>query len=73
MTGQVIAFPQRQDADGDPWEAWVPEPVLARHLGVSTRTLRRWRQAGMPSQRWGGNRRYRISVAEQWLQQQEAS
>lgn len=73
MSGQVIAFPARQAPDGDPWEAWVDEPALARHLGVSTRTLRRWRQAGMPSRRMGGTRRYRISVAEQWLQQQEAS
>jgi len=69
----VVAFPQARLPDGDRWEPWVDETALARHLGVSTRTLRRWRAAGMPSQRMRGSRRYKVSQAEHWLRLQEAS
>lgn len=67
MSGQVLAFPQRQ-VDGESWEPWVDEKVIAGHFGVSARTVRRWRLAGMPSQLWGASRRFRITDCERWHQ-----
>lgn len=63
--GDVVPFPRRY-VGGEVWESWVDEQALARHFSVSTRTVRRWRAAGMPSMLVGSQRRYRISVAERW-------
>jgi len=42
---------------------------LARHLGVSEKTVARWDRAGMPSERWGRRLvRYRLDRVEVWLQ-----
>lgn len=68
----VIPFPQRQ-VDGETWEPWIDEHALARHYGVSTRTVRRWRADGLPSRLIGSCRRYRISDAEAWHTQQGAA
>lgn len=65
-SGVVVAFPDRHSEDGERWEAWVGESAIARHFGVSSRTVRRWRGEGMPSRLLGGSRRYRISQAEVW-------
>jgi hypothetical protein len=61
----VVRFPERR-IDGQLWEAWVKEDQIARHFAVSTRTVRRWRKDGLPSQLVGGSRRYRIGEAEAW-------
>lgn len=66
MSAQVIAFPARHATTGEPWEPWVDEHAVARHFGVSPRTVRRWRGAGMPSRLIGGSRRYRIGACEGW-------
>lgn len=63
--GDVVPFPRRY-VDGELWESWVDEHALARHFSVSTRTVRRWRAAGRPSLLVGSQRRYRISLAEEW-------
>jgi hypothetical protein len=68
----VVAFPERRAEDGERWEPWVVEAVLARHFGVSGRTVRRWREQGMPSHLIGGSRRYRISQAEAWHERRSA-
>lgn len=62
----VLRFPTRFDDSGDPWESWVDERRVARHFGVSDRTVRRWTAAGMPSRRYGGSRRFRLSQCEAW-------
>lgn len=67
---RVIAFPTRQLGE-TAWEAWADEPTIARHFAVSDRTIRRWRDAGMPSKLRGGSRRYRISECERWLDDRE--
>ena len=46
--GVVVALPLRTDGSAL-WEPWLDERAIARHYGVSTRTVRRWRAAGMPS------------------------
>jgi hypothetical protein len=72
MTGLVVAFPGRRAESGELWEPWVGESVIARHFGVSARTVRRWRGEGMPSRLIGGSRRYRISFAEAWHERRSA-
>jgi phage terminase Nu1 subunit (DNA packaging protein) len=64
---QILAFPARV-REGETWEPWVDERKVAQHFGVSTRTVRRWRLAGMPSQPFGGSRRFRLSQCERWHQ-----
>jgi hypothetical protein len=51
-------------------EPWVDERALARYFSVTPRTIRRWAAAGMPSRRFGGARRFRISEAERWHEQE---
>jgi hypothetical protein len=65
---KVIPFPERR-VDGEVWEPWVDEAVIARHFGVSARTVRRWAQErGMPSTAGpSGVRRFRVSQCETWF------
>jgi len=71
-TGKVVRFPRRY-VDGEPWEPWVDAHAVARHFSVSTRTVRRWRVAGMPSLLVGAQRRYRIGEAERWHREHEGT
>jgi hypothetical protein len=68
--GSVLRLPAR--AGDVPWEPWLGEGLVARHYGVSTRTIRRWRRSGMPSRVFGGVRRYRLSECEGWHQQRRS-
>jgi hypothetical protein len=65
LSGAVVPFPLRDRAAGG-YEPWVGAEALARHYAVSTRTVRRWRLAGMPSRLVGGQRRFRIGETERW-------
>ena len=65
QTAKVFEFPARHQ-DGEIWEPWVNEDVAARHFGISSRTLRRWRAEGMPSRLFRGSRRFRLSEIERW-------
>jgi hypothetical protein len=69
---QVIPFPPRQRGR-ERWEPWVTDAVVARHYDVSTRTVRRWRKAGMPSRMFRSCRRFRLSEVEAWHARGEAS
>ena len=69
--GEVVQFPERRDESGRVWEAWVDEDVVSRHFGASTRTVRRWKTAGMPSRLIGGLRRYRLGECEAWHEARE--
>lgn len=40
---------------------------LAGRLSVSTRTLRRWREHGMPTYSVGATVRFRVSEVEAWM------
>lgn len=73
MSGQVIPFPKRFQ-EGEQWEPWVTEETIARHYGVSTRTVRRWRLTeGMPSSLFRGSRRFKLSQVEDWYGERSAS
>lgn len=62
MTGQVVQFPSPTT-----WEPWVDARAVARHFGVSQRTVERWQHAGAPSRLVGASRRYRLSAIDAWL------
>ena len=66
MSGRLVAFPADRAVGLAAFEPWVDEAVVARHYSVSTRTVRRWRLAGMPSRLVGGQRRFRIGETERW-------
>lgn len=70
---QVLAFPARTVEGGGLWEPWLDEQTVARHFGVSPRTVRRWRTQGLPSQKWRGVRRFRLSQCEAWLNSNEGT
>lgn len=63
----IVPFPART-REGETWEPWLDEGKVAMHFGVSTRTVRRWRDQGMPSRAFGRSRRFRLSQCEQWHQ-----
>lgn len=69
---QIVPFPERR-RDGELWEPWVDEGVVARHFGVSGRTVRRWGRLGLPSRKVGGARRFRLSVVEAWHDARETA
>lgn len=52
---------------------YLDERELADMLGVSPRTLRRWREGGSgpPFVAAGGRVRYRLASVERWAQQRE--
>ncbi len=56
-----------------PTEPFVTVDELAEHIGVTTRTLRRWRDQGMPHYMRGATLRFRVSEVEAWLRQNEPS
>src|SRR4051812_43528057 len=64
----LSAESNRAASSGAAREAWVNERAVATYFSVSTRTVRRWRRAGMPSRLFNGARRYRISEVERWHQ-----
>jgi hypothetical protein len=68
---QILPFPERQ-RDGAVWEPWVGEQQVALHFSVSSRTVRRWRDQGMPSQQFGRSRRFRLTECERWHEGAEA-
>lgn len=48
-------------------EPFVTIDQLASHLSVSTKTLRRWRDEGMPHYMRGSTLRFRVSEVEDWM------
>lgn len=48
-------------------EPWLKKAQLAEHLGYSTRWIELRVKEGMPSEKWGGERRFRITAVEDWL------
>jgi hypothetical protein len=72
-SGAVVLSLSARTAGRGPWEPWLSERVLAGQFGVSTRTVRRWRVAGMPSRVFGGVRRYRLSQCERWHTSRESA
>jgi hypothetical protein len=48
-------------------ERWVNKRELAAHLRYSTRWVEQQHHLGLPSEMFGGQRRYRISEVESWL------
>lgn len=59
MSAQIIRFP------GAP-EPWVTGRQVLEYFNVSQSTLDRWTKAGMPCERIGGVRRFRLSECEEW-------
>jgi hypothetical protein len=58
------------DVTGRPQEPYVDGRELAKQMGVSTRTIKRWVALGMPSETWGmtRTRRFLPSRAIAWAQ-----
>lgn len=54
----VVAYP----------EPWVDTSTTARHLGVSTRTVRRLYKRGMPGCQVGRQLRFRLGAIDRHLQ-----
>jgi excisionase family DNA binding protein len=50
-------------------EPWATKGEIADHCRVSERTIERWLAQGLPSRKWGGARRFRLSEVEAWLEE----
>lgn len=53
-------------------EPWLTKAQLADRLQVSTRWIDYQRSAGMPSAKWAGVVRFRLSEVEAWLERSAA-
>jgi hypothetical protein len=51
-----------------PEEPYVDARVLAKRMGVSVSTIKRWVREGLPSETWGmkRTRRFRVSECMAW-------
>lgn len=66
--GQVIGLPVPER------ERYVDAGELAALMGVSTRTVARWVEDGIPSETWGLRaRRFRPSLAIAWARSRDRS
>jgi len=54
-------------------EVWLTKPQLAERLLVSQRWIDYRRREGMPSHKWGGIVRFRLSEVESWLDRRTAA
>jgi predicted DNA-binding transcriptional regulator AlpA len=54
-------------------EMWLTKPQLAERLLVSQRWIDYRRREGMPSHKWGGIVRFRLSEVESWLDRRTAA
>jgi excisionase family DNA binding protein len=53
-------------------EPWLTKAQLADRLNVSVRWIDYQRSKGMPSSKWGGVVRFRLSEVEGWLERSAA-
>jgi excisionase family DNA binding protein len=63
QTAQVLQFPKRPGA-----ERMLTAAELAELLGMSERWIAYRVKEGMPSQRYGRARRFRLTDVDAWLQ-----
>ena len=55
-------------------EPYVAQGQIARHFGVSVRTVQRWQvRAGFPVEYRFGRPRYKLSAIEAWFQTEGAA
>ena len=52
-------------------ERFSTKREVADHLGFSPRWVELQVAKGMPSHKWGGRRRFKLSKVERWLRTQE--
>jgi len=59
----VVPFPRRHS-----FEPWLTKKQVAAHLGFSTRWVELRIRDGLPSKLIGGQRRFRLSEVEMWIE-----
>lgn len=47
---------------------YLSKSALAEHYGVTERTIRTWREKGLPGVRVGREVMYEIAVADRWIE-----
>lgn len=50
---------------------FLSKPALAAHYGVSERTIRTWREKGLPGRRCGREVMYEIAAVDRWIESHE--
>jgi excisionase family DNA binding protein len=60
--GRLIRMPPRPGS-----EPWLSKRQIAAYFGFSTRWVEMRVRDGMPSEMFGGHRRFRASECEAWL------
>lgn len=72
----LAAFRQRRRAPAAADEPWVSKRKVAEHFGVSTRTIERWMDRGLPHDRPYGDRghvRFKLGLCDDWAQRRRAA
>jgi hypothetical protein len=47
---------------------FLSKPALAGHYGVSERTIRTWREKGLPGYRCGREVMYEVAAVDRWIE-----
>lgn len=61
MSAQVIPFPRQQV-----YEPWVTAKQVMTHFQISLMTVDRWVAKGMPCEKFGRKRMFKLSECEAW-------
>jgi len=63
MSAEVVPFPAHRIVN----ESYRTKRQIAEHYGLSTRTVDRKVEEGMPFEYIGGRRRFKLSEVDAWL------
>ena len=63
VSATVVPFPRQVG-----FEPWLSKKQVAAHLGFSTRWVELRIRDGLPSKLIGGQRRFRLSEVEAWIE-----
>lgn len=47
---------------------FLSKPALAEHYGVSERTIRTWREKGLPGYRCGREVMFEVAAVDKWIE-----
>jgi hypothetical protein len=64
----VAAATERVRDEAGSRRRFVSKGVLAEHYGVSERTIRTWREKGLPGCRVGREVMYEVAAVDRWIE-----
>ena len=67
----IEALAERAAELVDTRRRFLSKPALAEHYGVNERTIRTWREKGLPGHRCGREVMYEVAAVDRWIESHE--